>query len=330
MVSGGGMAVLTQLSQDKGKQPSLNESQAVMKMLKALMSGMKEMKEAVKEACEEINENVNELIREVQGIKAGEREDVLPVYVTAPSRGSRREEIVSVEIKAAPSGGSSEAALPEYVAAMEDSCLLGGAAGACIELGRRTVRVCSEEVPLLPGDAPAAATAVRANRPLCQEETERRSAPPLPASPSSPQGHAAVCGHSGRRGSSLDDGKAAWRACWAPFAALVRGVKGRKGLAGGLPLRRMRKGKRPAQFASAWGHPKKGRRRGERRKPRSQQGRPRRARMKESSPYLPLLRYQEDGERSGWPPTPKLWQVDDGGGRLRRAFYPTGGTARCC
>ncbi|KAG0720037.1 hypothetical protein GWK47_049317 [Chionoecetes opilio] len=323
MASGGEVAVLTRLDYGNkgGKQQGLGElSQAMRNMFKALMSGMKEINENVREACEKNNENMRELIREVQGIKAEEREKVLPVYVAAPSGGSRREEIVSVEIKAAPSGGSSEAALPEYVAAMEDSCLLGGATGACIDLGRRTVRVCSEEEPLLPGDAPAAATAVRANRPLCQEETEQRSAPPLPASPSSPQGRAAVCGHSGRRGSSLYDGKAAWRACWAPFTALARGVKGRKGLAGGLPPRRMRKGKRPAHFASAWGHPKKSRRRGERGKPHSQQRRPRRARMKKSSPYLPLLRYQEDGERSGWPP-PQLWQVAVTACYDRRAFY---------
>ncbi|KAG0728658.1 hypothetical protein GWK47_003676 [Chionoecetes opilio] len=133
----------------------------------------------------------------------------------------------------------------------------------------------------------------------------------------------------GGRGSSLSDGKAAWRACRARLAALASSVRVRKGLAVGLPPRRMWKGKRPAYFTSAWGHPKKGRRRGERWKPRDQKWRPPRARMKEASPYLPLLLYQEDGERNGWPP-PKLWQVDDGGGRLRRAFCHTGGPARSC
>ncbi|KAG0729683.1 hypothetical protein GWK47_029821 [Chionoecetes opilio] len=256
--------------------------------------------------------------------------------------------------------------------------------GACVEAGKKLVRVgdeelpnsqgdapteevgveikaapsegCSEEVPLLPGDAPA--EAVAAKRVL--------TAPP----------------------SSGGDEKAVLRACWrAPPAALANGVKGApaassalrlpalpssggKGRAGDLTLRQglithpwLKGGLLPRLKTRRWGecgkgraggltlrqvrtkHPrlkagrpprlKKGHKCGERRKSRSQQGRPRRARMKKMAPYLPLLRRQEDGERRGWPPPPKLWQVAVtacyDGGRHRRAFYQAvPAAARCC
>ncbi|KAG0725117.1 hypothetical protein GWK47_039225 [Chionoecetes opilio] len=175
---------------------------------------------------------------------------------------------------------------------------------------------------------------------------ERRSTPRLPAPPSSPQRRAAAfCGHSGRRGPSEFGGKMSGRACRARFAALASGRKGVKGLAGGLPPRRVRikrplwKGKRPAHFALVWNHGKKRRRRGERGKPRSKQWRPRRARMKRTSSYLPLPHLQEDGEQlshtcSVWPPT-KLLQVAvtacyDGGGMHRRALYQAEPATACC
>ena len=60
--------------------------------------------------------------------------------------------------------GSSELLLPVYVADVEDSCLLGldylTQMGACVDLGRKLLRVGGEELPLLPGDAPAEVLAV--------------------------------------------------------------------------------------------------------------------------------------------------------------------------
>jgi len=60
--------------------------------------------------------------------------------------------------------GSSEVTLPVYAAALEDFCLLGldylTKARACVDVGRSVLRVCGEELPLLPGDAPAEVVAV--------------------------------------------------------------------------------------------------------------------------------------------------------------------------
>ncbi|KAG0715486.1 hypothetical protein GWK47_011824 [Chionoecetes opilio] len=168
-------------------------------------------------------------------------------------------------------------------------------------------------VVVVVSDAPAAAAAAagRAYRPLRQEESERRSTLRLPAPP--PSG---------------GDGKAVWRACRARFAALANGVKGRKGRAGRLPPRQVRI-KRPRKREGGLPSRQKTRRCGKRGKPRNKQWRPRRARMKRTSPYLPLLRRQEDGKRSVWPP-PKLWQVDDGGGMHCALFQAEPATACCC
>ena len=71
--------------------------------------------------------------------------------------------------------GSSELLLPVYVADVEDSCLLGldylTRVGACVDLGRKLLRVGREELPLLPGDAPAEVLAMRRVRLAPRSET---------------------------------------------------------------------------------------------------------------------------------------------------------------
>lgn len=71
--------------------------------------------------------------------------------------------------------GSSELLLPVYVADVEDSCLLGQdyltQRGACVDLGRKLLRVGGEELPLLPGDAPAEVLAVNRVRLAPRSET---------------------------------------------------------------------------------------------------------------------------------------------------------------
>ena len=61
-------------------------------------------------------------------------------------------------------GGSKEVLLV-YVADMKDPCLLGldylTQSKACVNLGRRTLRVRREEMPLLPGGAPTEIVAAK-------------------------------------------------------------------------------------------------------------------------------------------------------------------------
>ncbi|KAG0725380.1 hypothetical protein GWK47_038716 [Chionoecetes opilio] len=185
----------------------------------------------------------------------------------------------------------------------------------------------------------------------CKESVALPLSPPTPpssresplrcAGPSARQ----ECGDLRHRPQELD-APVPWKACRAQFAALASGVKGVKGLAGGLPLRRvrikgpLRRGKKPAHFASAWNHRKKSRRRNEHGRPHRKHWRPRgEPRMKRTHSYLPPPRLQEDGEQlshtsSVWPP-PKLVQVAitacyDGGGMQSALYQAEPATASCC
>ena len=74
--------------------------------------------------------------------------------------------------------GNGEEVLPVYVADLGESCLLGldylTQSGACVDLGRRKLRVHEEEVPLLPGGAPAEVRAAARVRLAPQSETRVR------------------------------------------------------------------------------------------------------------------------------------------------------------